>query len=507
MAIAPQLVLRDPNLIARFVRENMDCHSEFVALACEALFFSRRRCVYWRQSIERETAMPDAAGASAQDLETLADLIAAAKKAGADAADAVLFRSLSLEVSYRMGRPEDLERSESQDLGLRVFVDGCPAVVSSTDLSAKTLEDVVARAIAMAKAAPPDPYAGLVDQAMLNRKTADLDLYDPTEPTPDELYAQAEATEAAALSVTGVTNSEGAGAGYGTAAVALATSDGFAGGYGTSSHSVSVSVLAGEGTGMERDYEFSSARHRADLDDPEAIGRSAGERAVKRLHPRKVDSRQVPVVFEPRVSRSILGHFAGAISGQSVARGTSFLKDSMGQEVFPAAIDIVDDPHRLRGLASKPFDGEGAANPRLDLVSGGKLQHWLLDSASARQLGIDSNGRASRGTGGPPSPSSTNLYMANGEVSPEDLIGAIDDGLYVTELIGFGVNGVTGDYSRGAGGFWIEKGKLSYPVSELTIAGNLKDMFRQVTPADDLVFRYGSNAPTLRLDGMTVAGA
>jgi PmbA protein len=450
--------------------------------------------------------MSDAADTSARDLEILTDLIASARKAGADTADAVLFRSLSLEVSYRMGKPEDLERSESQDMGLRVFVDGSPAVVSSTDFAPATLEEVVNRAIAMAKVAPRDPYAGLVDGEKLCREIANLDLFDASEPTPDELYAQAKDAEAAALAVPGVTNSEGAGAGFGTGAVCLATSDGFAGGYRSSSHSLSASVIAGEGTGMETDYEFTSSRHRADLDDAAGVGRSAGERAVKKLKPRKVESRQVPVVFDPRVSRSILGHFSGAISGQSVARGTSFLKDAMGEAVFAPGIAIIDEPHRLRGLASKPFDGEGAVNGTLELIADGRLQHWLLDSASARQLGLDSNGRAARGTSGPPAPSTTNLYMAAGEVSPDDMIGAIDDGLYITELIGFGVDGITGDYSRGAGGFWIEKGKRVYPVSELTVAGNLKDMFKQLTPAADLTFRYGSNAPTLRIDGLTVAG-
>lgn len=450
--------------------------------------------------------MSDAADTSARDLEVLTDLIASAKKAGADAADAVLFRSLSLEVSYRMGQPEDLERSESQDMGLRVIVDGSPAVVSSTDFAPATLEEVVNRAVAMAKVAPKDPYAGLVDSEKLCRDIIDLDLYDPSEPNPDELYAQAKEAEAAALAVEGVTNSEGAGAGYGTGGICLATSDGFTGRYRSSSHSLSASVIAGAGTGMETDYEFTSSRHRADLDDAASVGRSAGERAVRKLNPRKVESQQVPVIFDPRVSRSLLGHFSGAISGQSVARGTSFLKDAMGEEVFASGISIIDEPNRLRGLASKPFDGEGALNATLELIAEGRLQHWLLDSASARQLGLESNGRASRGTSGPPSPSTTNLYMAAGTVSPEDMIGAIDNGLYITELIGFGVNGVTGDYSRGAGGFWIEKGKCTDPVSELTIAGNLKDIFKQLTPADDLTFRYGSNAPSVRIDGMTVAG-
>ena len=270
---------------------------------------------------------------------------------------------------------------------------------------------------------------------------------------------------------------------------------------------VLTSVLAGEGTGMERDYEFTSAHHAGDLDAPAAVGRSAGERAVKRLKPRKVSTRQVPVVYDPRVSRSLIGHFAGAISGTSVARGTSFLKDRMNQVVFADGIRIVDDPHRRRGLSSKPFDGEGVQNRRTVVVEDGRLQTWFLDSSAARQLGLATTGHAARGTSGPPGPSSTNLYMEAGSASPDDLIKGIGNGFYVTELIGFGVNGVTGDYSRGASGFWIENGELAYPVSELTIAGNLKDMFLQLTPASDLEFRYGTNAPTIRVDGLTVAGS
>jgi len=450
--------------------------------------------------------MSDGAATQGNDLDLLAELLTTARKAGADSADAVLFESSSLEVSYRLGEPEDLERSESRDLGLRVFMGQRQAIVSSTDLGKAALDELVERAVAMARVAPEDPYCGLADPARLCAAPPELDLLDADEPTPERLYDQAGRAEAAALAVDGVTNSDGAGAGWGRSSVALATTGGFAGGYAASSHSVHASVVAGEGTGMERDYDFTSARYAADLDDPDALGRAAGERAVRRLNPRKVASTQVPVVYDPRVSRSLLGHFSGAISGQAVARGTSFLKDAMGDAVFGDAIVVVDDPHRPRGLASKPFDGEGVANERRTLIDGGRLQTWLLDSSAARQLGLETTGHAARGTSGPPSPSSSNLYMQPGTLTPEAMIGEIDDGFYVTELIGFGVNGVTGDYSRGAAGFWIEKGQLAYPVSELTIAGNLKEMFLNVTPADDLEFRYGSNAPTLRVDGMMVAG-
>ena len=442
----------------------------------------------------------------ANDLDFLSSLVKKAEKGGADAADAVLFESMSLEVSYRLGKREDLERSESKDLGLRIFKGQKQAIVSSTDITASSLDELLERGLSMAAAMPDDPYCGLADTDHLSKNHPDLDLNEDHEPAPEALYDLAAKAEEAALAVDGVSNSENAGAGWNRNHIALVTSSGFTGTYATSSHSIFASVIAGEGTAMERDYDFSSARHTADLDAPEKIGTKAGEQAVKRLKPRKVESRQVPVLFDPRVSRSILGHFSSAIGGTSVARGTSFLKDSLDTAVFKPDIVIVDDPHRPRGLASKPFDGEGVTNRKWLLVDQGVLTTWVLDSASARQLELQTTGHASRGTSGPPSPNTTNLYMQPGDQSPEELIGGINDGLYVTELIGFGVNGVTGDYSRGGAGFWIEKGELAYPVSELTIAGNLKDMFLETTPANDLIFRYGSNAPTLRIDGLMVAG-
>lgn len=442
----------------------------------------------------------------ANDLDFLSSLVKKAEKGGADAADAVLFESMSLEVSYRLGKREDLERSESKDLGLRIFKGQKQAIVSSTDITASSLDELLERGLSMAAAMPDDPYCGLADTDHLSKNHPDLDLNEDHEPAPEALYDLAAKAEEAALAVDGVSNSENAGAGWNRNRIALVTSSGFTGSYATSSHSIFASVIAGEGTAMERDYDFSSARHTADLDAPEKIGTKAGEQAVKRLKPRKVESQQVPVLFDPRVSRSILGHFSSAISGTSVARGTSFLKDSLDTAVFKPDIVIVDDPHRPRGLASKPFDGEGVTNRKWLLVDQGVLTTWVLDSASARQLELQTTGHASRGTSGPPSPNTTNLYMQPGDQSPEELIGGIDDGLYVTELIGFGVNGVTGDYSRGGAGFWIEKGELAYPVSELTIAGNLRDMFLETTPANDLIFRYGSNAPTLRIDGLMVAG-
>ncbi len=436
----------------------------------------------------------------------LESLIAKAKRLGAEAADAVVFDSVSSSVSYRLGKLEEVERSESSDLGLRVFIGKKQAAVASTDLGTRALDLLAERAVAMARTTPEDPYCGLAPRELLAKMWPSLDLEDKVEPSSERLVELAKNCEGAAREVPGITNSEGATAGWGRGAVALVTSEGFAGSYATTSITISASVLAGEGTHMERDYDFSSARHVADLGDAQAVGRSAAERTLKRLNPRKVKSQAVPVVFDPRVSNSIVGHLAGAINGISIARGTSFLKAKMGQRIFPEGTRIVDDPHIVRGVRSKPFDGEGVANRAMNLIEDGVLKTWLLDSASARQLGLTTTGHAARGTGGPPSPSTGNLYLVPGKQTPEQLIADIRDGLYVTELIGMGVNGVTGDYSRGAAGFWIENGKIVYPVSEITIAGNLNSMFANIVPANDLIFKYGTNAPTLRIEGMTVAG-
>ena len=433
--------------------------------------------------------------------------IDSAMKAGADAADALFVENISASVSYRLGKLEDVERSESADLGLRVFVGNKVAFVSSCDFSSDALAGLPGRALAMARLAPEDKYAGLAPKDRLAKNIPVLDLEDKAEPAPETLVDRARDCEAAALAVPGVTNSEGGGASFSRAAVALATSEGFYGRYAGTSHGIGVAVLAGEGTGMERDYDQASARHAGDLKSAAEIGASAGERAVKRLNPRKVKSQSVPVIFDIRESAGLLGHFAGAISGAAIARGVSFLKDRMGQPVFGPDITVMDDPHRLRGQRSKPFDGEGVANQRRALIDKGRLTTWLLDCASARQLGLETTGHAARGTGGPPHPSASNLYMEPGALSPEELIADIKQGFYVTELMGMGVNGVTGDYSRGAAGFWIENGQIAFAVSEVTIAGNLKDMFLNLTPASDLVFRYGTNAPTIRIEGMTIAGA
>jgi PmbA protein len=440
-------------------------------------------------------------------LNILGDLIARARRAGADAADAVLFEGASIAHSQRLGKTEKLERSEGYDLGLRVLLGKRQAMVSSNDRSAAALGELVDRALAMAKTVPEDPYCGIADPDQIARDFPSLETCDPDEPSAETLIARARAAEEAALAVKGVTNSEGAEAGWSRATVALAASNGFAGTYGDSGHSVSASVLAGEGTGMERDYDYSSAVFASDLRDPAEIGRSAGERAVRRIGARKVATCQVPIIFDPRVSRSLIGHLVGAISGPGIARGTSFLKDKLGQRIFPEGVTIIDDPHRHRGLRSKPFDGEGIANRRRAIVEDGVLTTWLLDLRSARQLGLQTTGHASRGTSSPPSPSPTNLWLEPGAASAEALIGGVERGLYVNELMGMGVSGTTGDYSRGAAGFWIENGVLTYPVTEITIAGNLKEMFLHLTAASDLEFKSGIDAPTLRIDGMTLAGS
>ncbi len=436
----------------------------------------------------------------------LNDLLAKAKKAGADSCDAVYVCSSSLSIAQRLAKPEKLERSENSDIGLRVFVGKRQAIVSTSDFSKETLDGVVDRAVAMARVVPEDPYCGLADPSELARDVRELDIYDATEPSAETLIDWANRAEDAARSVDGVTNSEGAEAGWGRADVAVAATNGFSANYSSSHFSLSAAVLAGTGTGMERDYDYTGAVYASDLMAPEDVGRSAGKRAVERLGPRKVSSGQFPIVYDPRVARSLVSHFANAVNGASIARATSFLKDSMGEPVFPSSITIIDDPHRQRGLRSKPFDGEGVGNALRKVADAGVLTTWFLDLRSARQLKLKSTGHASRSSGSPPTPSASNLYLEPGSVDPAGLMADIKQGIYVTELIGFGVNGLTGDYSRGAAGFWIENGKIAFPVSEITIAGNLRDMFKNLSHANDLVFRYGIDSPTLRVDGMTVAG-
>ncbi|MFN5717856.1 MAG: TldD/PmbA family protein, partial [Bradyrhizobium sp.] len=420
-------------------------------------------------------------------------LVDAARRAGADAADAIAVRGVSQGVEVRDGRVEETERSEGDDVGLRVFVGQRQAVVSTNDVTGDGIAKLAERAVAMARVAPDDKYVGLADPALLAHDFPDLDLLDRNVPSTAELEQRAIAAEAAALAVKGVTKSGGASASTGIGGMVLVTSTGFHGSYLRSSHGISTTANSGEGTGMERDYDFTSAPHASDLDSPATVGRKAGERAVARFNPRKVETCKVPVVFDPRVAGSIVGHLVGAINGASIARKTSFLKDKLGEQLFSKDIRIIDDPLRVRGLRSQTFDAEGVKVKKIALIDEGVLTTWVLDSATARELGLVTTGHAHRGVSSSPSPGTYNLHLEPGAVTPKQLISDIKQGFYVTDLIGSGVNGVTGDYSRGASGFWIENGEITYPVSEVTIAGHLLPMFKSLVAANDLEFRYGVN--------------
>jgi PmbA protein len=444
---------------------------------------------------------PEAARAAAEAL------VEHARRAGADAADAVYSADAAESISVRLGKLEDVERSESEHISLRAFIGTRSASIGSSDLGDAALDELAARAVAMARLAPEDPWAGFAPEALLLRAAPPaLDLEDADEPGPEQLREAARAAEDAARAVAGVTNSEGGSASAGRSLFALATSHGFSGAYAASSRGLSASVIAGEGGAMQRDYAWRSARHGGDLPTPEEIGRLAGERAVARLGPGTLRSGPMPVVFDPRVGGSLIGHLTGAMAGPAIARRASFLLDRLDEELFDPAVVIVDDPLRPRGLRSRPFDGEGLPTAARNLVEHGRVTGWLCDSASARQLGLAPTGHASRSHGGAPGVSTGNLHLAAGRVTPAELMADIAEGVYVTELIGMGVNGVTGDYSRGASGFRIVKGELAGPVAEFTIAGNLIDMFRALTPANDLEWHRPVNVPTIRIDGMVVAG-
>ncbi len=429
-----------------------------------------------------------------------------AQKHGATTSDAIYVHGVDLSVACRHGKQEEMERSESSGIGLRVWKGQRLATVSTSDLSDSSLDELAERAVAMASVATEDPHIMLASDELLVKEIPELGLADTYEPDATRLQDIAMSAEAAALEKEGITNSEGADCSYGKTQIALASSRGFYGEYTDTSFSLSASVLAGSGDGMERDYDYAVSRFFSDLPDAHIIGASAAEKTLKRLNPKKKESCQVPVVFDPRVARSLLGSFASAINGAAIVRGTSFLKDAMQTQLFDTSIQIMDDPHRARGLASHPFDAEGVACEKRAMVQDGVLQSWFLDTRSASKLGLTTTGHASRGLGSQPYPSSTNLYMEAGSISPDELMSDIGDGFYVNEAFGMGINLITGDYSQGASGFWIENGVITYPVSELTIAGQLKSMFSQLTPANDLVFRYGTNSPTLRVEGMTIAG-
>lgn len=434
-------------------------------------------------------------------------LVDTARRAGADAADALYVCNASTGVSVRLGEMEDVEQSEGEEIGLRIFVGRRSATVSAADLEPASLAALVERCVAMAREAPEDPYARLAPEDMLLRgKVPSLDLVDDSEVEPAELKERALTVEEAARSIPGITNSEGGGASMGRTQIALATSEGFLGSYAATMHDTWASVLAGTGSDMQRDHASHSARHLEDLEDAEHIGRRAAHRALARLGAAKIESGTMPVIFDPRCGGSLVSHLIGAISGPAITRRASFLLDDLGAQLFDSGITIIDDPLRKAGLRSRPFDGEGLPTRRCALVERGVLTGWLLDAASAAQLGTVPSGHASRGTGGAPGVSASNVHMEPGTASVSELTKGITRGLYVTELIGMGVNPVTGDYSRGASGFLIEGGRVGPAVTEITIAGSLKEMFAAMTPANDLSFRYGINVPTLRVDGMTVAG-
>ncbi|CTQ70074.1 TldD/PmbA family protein [Roseibium alexandrii] len=430
-------------------------------------------------------------------------LVAAARNAGADACDAIAVTGVSLGVEVRDGKVEETERAEGDDVTLRVFVGKRSAAVSANQLDNPS--DLAERAVAMAKVAPEDPFAGLADPDLLVKQLPELELLDSKQLSADELTNIALEAEAAGLSVEGISKSGGASASWRLAGVVMATSHGFQGAYLSSRFGMSMTAVAGDGTAMERDYDFDSRTFFEDLDAPVDIGRRAGERAVRRLNPDKLSTRTTNVIYEARAARSILGHLVGAINGASVARKTSFLMDQLGEAVLAPGLTVVDDPFKRRGAATRPFDGEGTEANVLNMVEDGVLQHWYLDGASARELGLTPNGRARRAGSGT-SPGSTNVTLMRGEKSLEELMADAGDGLLVTDLIGHGVNGLTGDYSRGAAGFWFENGKIVRPVSEITIAGNLKDMFKRMVPGSDLDNRYAAAAPSILIEGMALAG-
>lgn len=434
-------------------------------------------------------------------LSLAGEAVSHARKLGADAVHAAAADGRSTEISILDGKIEKVEQSEARDISLKVYAGKSSATISGSVLTNEAIHRLAETALNMARLAPPDPYAGIAEPELLAKDIPDLDLAANDLPDPAALEALARRAEAAGLAAAGVTKSGGAGASRSETAVGVVISNGFAQGYRRTGVGVSMSAIAGEGLSMQRDYDYSSAIHFADLRDPETIGRTAGERAVERLNPRKVKSQSVPVIYDRRVASGLIGHLLAAINGAAIARGTSFLKDRMGQEIFGPHITIVEDPFIRRGLGSRPFDGEGLACHRRNLIEDGVLTGWILDLRSARQLGLAPTGQGSRS-----GPTTSNVYLPPGTQSPEEQIGEISQGLYVTELIGSSINTVTGDYSRGASGFWIENGALTFPVSEITIAGNLKDMFKTLEPASNLEFRSSVNAPNCRVEGLTIAG-
>ncbi|MGY6534390.1 MAG: TldD/PmbA family protein [Pararhodobacter sp.] len=437
-------------------------------------------------------------------------LLQAARAAGATAADAIVVEGTSVAVDVRAGSLEQAERAEGLDLGLRVLIGQRQACVSSGDARPETLQAMAERAVAMAREAPEDPYAGLAEPGQLaTRRDADtLELDDPApEPDPQSLQERALIAEAAALAVDGISQIDSASAGYGRRQVWLAATNGFEGGYARTSHSTSCVAITGTGTGMERDWAAESRIHLADLPDAEGIGQLAGARAAARAGARKPPSGAFPVLYDERIAASLIGHLVSAINGTAIARGSSWLRDALGQQVLPGGMTLSEDPLRPRIAGSRPFDAEGLATARRDLVADGVLQGWVLDLATARKLGLHSTANATRGPSAPPSPGTSNLALTQGRHSPAELMRDMGTGLLITSLIGATINPTTGDYSRGASGFWVENGALAYPVNECTIAGNLRDMLMHLTPANDARTHLGTVVPSLLVEGLTLAGA
>ena len=423
---------------------------------------------------------------------------------GADSADIVIARNFSKNIGCRLGKLEEVEQSETQILGLRTFIGHRSAIISTSNLSKESVDESIERVIEMTKLAPEDSFVSLVKSTA--EDIQDLDLYDDYDLSPNQLKDLALEAENESLKSKKITNSNGASSSQSKTSLYLATTSGFSSGYKKSNFSVSCSVIAGNTKDMQTDYDYDSKIHFKDLKDSSALGQKAAENAIAKCNSRKIETCVSDIVFDPKVSRTILSHFSSLINGSSVARGSSFLCESMNKNIFSEEINIIDDPKIPRGLASRPFDDEGCDMEKINIIKNGILKSWILDSTTAKQLNLKSNSRASRGMSSPPSPSSTNMFIENGSKSVAEIIGSISDGFYVTDLIGQGVNLITGDYSRGAAGFKIKDGKISFPINEVTIAGNLKDMFSRMLPANDLEFKYSINSPTIFIEGMTIAG-
>lgn len=445
------------------------------------------------------------------NLELGIEIIEKAQKKGADEVDLVIAESFNTSCRVRMNNLENIEVSETKDLGIRVLLKGNigykAAIISTNNLTTKNIDAIIDRLIETAKMSEEDEHIRLANKGEYTENTEELEIYCSQEVTADTLKEWASEVESSALKVKGITNTEGADASYARSDITLVTSKNFAQSYKDTGYSFSVSVIAESDTGMETDYDYCYVRQFSDLANPSDIGKSAAEIAVKKLNPRKIKTCKVPVIFDPRVSKSLVSSFCSAINGASVAKKSSFLSEKMGEIILPKNISIYDDPLLKRGLASEPFDAEGIKGKKEALVENGVLKNWITDLRTASKIGVKTLGRASRSVSSAPSPSATNVYMLGGNISVADMIKDVKEGLYLMDAFGMGVNSVNGDYSQGASGFWIENGEITYAVSEITVAGNLLDMFKNLQAADDLKMRYAKNAPTLRIDGMTIAGS